>query len=67
MIYNSIVSSSNLCKGTKIQLRNGYFGTIFDNDIFAKKRMIKFNHYAVQVNIKDILSASIKGEWKVVR
>lgn len=50
-----------------VQLKTGHFGVIYDNNCKSKNRLIKFNDFVSKIDVSEILSASDKGQWKIVK
>lgn len=67
MLFTSTVSLNEIKKGTRVQLKNGLFGIIFDNNIQSKTRIVKVQSYAYDVSCRELKAAVIDGEWKAVR
>ena len=66
MIFTSAIKTNELPKGTRVQLKNGYFGTLKDNEKESLTRLIQCDTMTHAINCNDILVAKIDGEWKAV-
>ncbi len=66
MIFSSAINVNELKKGTRIQLRNGFFGTIKDNEKESLTRLVQCDTMTHAVACNEFLVAQINGEWKAV-
>jgi len=67
MLFTSAISFNEIKKGTRVQLKNGFFGIIYDNNINDEKRMVKIENVAYQIDRRELKAANYSGEWKSVR